>query len=62
MGSSPDTYKPATRPEREVDTNPEDIVLGSTEDQPGDLKIKGKRALIRPKGGSGVGTGAGLNM
>ena len=62
MGSSPDTYKPATRPEREVDTNPEDIVLGSTEDPPGDLKTKGKRALIRPRGGSVAWTGAGLNM
>ena len=58
MGSSPDVADPADKPERVVDVEAEDVVLGSAEDQPGDLKTQGKRALIKPSGGSGS---SGLN-
>lgn len=55
MGSSPNIPTPASRPERNVETEPEDVVLGAAEEQPGDLKTKGKRALIKPSGGSSSG-------
>lgn len=60
MGSSPDVADPATRPERSIETEAEDVVLGSADDQPGELKKQGKRALIKPSGGT---TGSsGLNV
>jgi hypothetical protein len=62
--SGPDIETPADRPERIVETEAEDVVLGTVEDQPGDMKTKGKRALIKPKGGtSATGTDtSGLNV
>lgn len=61
MGSSPDVPDPAKRPERTIETEAEDIVLGTADDQPGDLKTQGKRALIKPSGGSSGGS-SGLNV
>lgn len=58
MGSSPDVADPADKPERVVDVEAEDIVLGTADDQPGALRTQGKRALIKPSGGSGT---SGLN-
>lgn len=62
--SSPDIESPAKRPERVVETEAEDIVLGTVEDQPGDMKTKGKRALTKPSGStSATGTDtSGLNV
>jgi hypothetical protein len=54
--------KPAQRPERVVETEAEDVVLGTAEDEPGDLKIQGKRALIKPSGGASAGGASGLNV
>ena len=62
MGSSPDVADPADRPERTIETEAEDIVLGSADDQPGDLKTQGKRALIKPSGGTRTGGSSGLNV
>jgi len=61
MGSSPSVADPASRPERTIETEAEDIVLGSPDDQPGDLKVQGKRALIKPSGGAKAGS-SGLNV
>ena len=64
----PKAQTPAQRPERVVETEPEDITLGDVaEDMETDDKKRGKRSLIRPTGGaftaSGEGTGAsGLNV
>lgn len=55
MGSAPDVPDPAQRPERTVETEAEDIVLGTEDSQPGDLKTKGKRALVKPSGGTATG-------
>ena len=62
MGSSPDVANPATRPERTIDTEAEDVVLGTADDMPGDLKTQGKRALIKPSGGASTGGSSGLNV
>ena len=62
MGSSPDVANPAERPERVIETEAEDVVLGTTDDQPGDLKTQGKRALIKPSGGTSTGGSSGLNV
>jgi hypothetical protein len=59
--SSPDVPNPAKRPERVVETEAEDIVLGQPDDQPGDLRTQGKRSLIKPSGGGATG-GTGLNV
>lgn len=58
MGSSADVADPADKPERVVDVEAEDVVLGTADDQPGDLRTQGKRALMKPSGGSGT---SGLN-
>jgi hypothetical protein len=61
--SAPKAKTPAQRPERTVDTEEEDIVLGGEEEQPGDLRTQGKRALIKPSGGASTGsTGSGLSV
>lgn len=60
--STPKAADPAQRPERVVETEAEDIVLGTAEDEPGDLKTQGKRALIKPSGGAATGTASGLNV
>lgn len=51
MGSPnvPDVPTPAERPERVVDVEPEDIVLG-TEENLTEEKTRGKRSLLRPTG------------
>jgi hypothetical protein len=59
--STPEVPEPAKRPERVVETEAEDIVLGAEDEQPGDLKLAGKRALIKPSGGAPTG-GAGLSV
>ena len=61
MGSSPDVADPADRPERTIETEAEDVVLGSQDDQPGDIRTQGKRALIKPSGGTSTGS-SGLNV
>ena len=60
--SSPKAADPAKRPERVVETEAEDIVLGTAEDEPGDLKTQGKRALIKPSGGAAAGAASGLSV
>jgi hypothetical protein len=60
--SAPDPADPAQRPERVVETEAEDVVLGTAEDEPGDLKTQGKRALIKPSGGASAGGASGLNV
>jgi hypothetical protein len=64
--SSPEAANPAKRPERVVETKPEDIVLGNSyvrSDETSDIKTQGKRALIKPSGGAAAGsTGSGLNV
>ena len=54
MGSSsPDLPDPAKRPERIIETDPEDIEIGTSEQTEGtDLLTQGKRSLTRPSGGS----------
>ena len=52
MGSSHDVADPADRPERTIETEAEDVVLGSQDDQPGGIRTQGKRALIKPSGGT----------
>lgn len=61
--SSPEAADPAKRPERVVETKPEDIVLGNSSDETSGIKTQGKRALIKPSGGAAAGsTGSGLNV
>ncbi len=48
---------PATRPERQVEVEPEDIQLGDEDSQ--STTKKGKRSLMRP---SGAGAGTGLSV
>lgn len=61
--SSPEAADPAKRPERVVETKPEDIVLGNSSDETSNIKTQGKRALIKPSGGAAAGsTGSGLNV
>lgn len=44
---------PARRPERTVDVEPEDVLLGTEDfDEGTDLKTQGKRSLVKPSGGS----------
>ena len=52
----PDIPEPlAKRPERIIDVEPEEIELGSSEDEEGiNLKTQGKRALIKPSSKTGV--------
>lgn len=56
MGSStPKTTTPARRPEREVDVEPEDVVLGTEDIEEGtDVTKQGKRSLVKPSGASSV--------
>lgn len=58
--SIPDAPNPAKRPERKESINPEDITVGS-EDQEDDTSQRGRRALRRPSGSAAssgsVGTG-----
>jgi len=60
MGSHsiPQAPTPARRPERIVDTGPEDIQLGDAPTEPSPIKKQGKRSLTRPSGA----TKAGLNI
>lgn len=45
---------PAQRPERQVEVEPEDVVLGTSDESQGaNLKTKGKRSLTRPGGSTG---------
>lgn len=46
----PEVKTPATRPERYVDVEVEDVVVGDDSKQ--DPKQAGKRKLMRPKGNS----------
>lgn len=51
MGGSTDVAQPASRPERVVETEAEDIELGTADDEEeSDLRTKGKRSLIKPSG------------
>jgi len=50
---------PATRPERIVEVEPEEIELGTEEVEGVDLRTAGKRALTKPSGGPSV---AGLSV
>ena len=44
---------PAKKPERDVDVEPEDIVLGTEDAEDGtDVRTQGKRALVKPTGGA----------
>lgn len=61
--SVPDAPNPAKRPERGKTIEPEDIEVG-TEDQEDSDEKRGRRALRRPAGntgGTGSGVGTGLN-
>lgn len=52
----PEYNPPAAKPERQVDVEPEDVVLGDEASQ--DVtKQKGKRSLMRPSGAATGGTG-----
>lgn len=52
-GSSPDMPDPAKRPERVVEIEPEDIELGTSDTTEGtNIRTQGKRALLKPSGGS----------
>lgn len=46
---------PAQRPERQVEVQPEDVVLGSEQDSESSMKTQGKRSLLRPTGASATG-------
>jgi len=49
---------PAQRPERKVEVEPEDVSLGTDiEEETDDLKLKGKRSLLRPTGAPTTGQG-----
>lgn len=57
MGSSkPKTPEPpARRPERTVDVEPEDVLLGDEDldtEEGTDVKKQGKRSLVKPSGGA----------
>lgn len=46
---------PARRPERTVDVEPEDVLLGDKDldtEEGTDVKRQGKRSLVKPSGGS----------
>lgn len=62
MSSSPDVPDPAERPERTVDVEADEVVLGNTDESLGDLQTSGKRALIKPSGGSSGSSASGLNV
>lgn len=50
----PEPITPAQRPERVIETDPEEIELGSDQTQDLDtLKVKGKRSLSKPSGNTG---------
>lgn len=49
----PKAVTPATRPERQVEVEPEDVQLGDTDSQ--DTTKRGKRALMRPSGAGATG-------
>lgn len=59
MGGSKPAPPPATRPERVVDTRPDDIKLGTEDAFDGiENKKTGKRSLLRPTGGDLSGVNA----
>ena len=50
----PEPIVPAQRPERVIETEPEEVELGSDQTQDLDtLKVKGKRSLSKPSGNTG---------
>ena len=61
MGGSTDVAQPASRPERVVETEAEDIELGTADEEESDLRTKGKRSLIKPSGATAP-VSSGLNV
>ncbi len=62
MGGGADVSEPAERPTRNVETEAEDIELGTSDQTAGtDLRTKGKRSLIKPSGATNTAT-SGLNV
>jgi hypothetical protein len=55
----PDVVEPAERPERNVELEGDDILLGGVDENLTDSKALGKRSLLKPSGGkpkSGLNT------
>lgn len=59
MGMSkktPAVSTPAVRPDRQVEVEPEDVVIGD-EDANSGVPVRGKRSLLRPSSATGASTG-----